>query len=603
MMQNELPHRNAISPEHTWNATSVFESIHAWEAECKLVPDHLSELKKYQGHLSDGPSSLADGLDTLEILMRSVGKIYVYASMSHSVDATDQEGTRMSSKAQAIQGEVLGAIAFIVPEILAIKEETLREWTEAEPRLNYLNHYLADLFRKKAHFRSTEVEQLLGLLSDPFRGTSGTARMLTSADFEFESAVGQDGKKVPVSQGTIYKILSGADREARRTAWENYLNNYLRHKNTLANNLNTSVKQNVFLMKSRNHKSTLEAALFNNAIPVEVFHTLIDTFRKNLPTWHRYWAVRRKALGFETLHPYDIWAPLTREPIQVSYEQAVDWICEGLSPLGEDYVGVMREGCHENRWVDIYPNKGKSSGAFSTGRPGTHPFIMMSYNKTIFSLSTLAHELGHSMHSYLTWQHQPFIYGDYSLFLAEVASNFNQAMVRSYLLEKVDDPKFQIVLIEEAMANFYRYFLVMPTLARFELEIHERVERGEGVTADDMIGLMSDLFSEAYGEEMILDRQRVGIGWATFGHLYADYYVYAYATGIAAANTLSNRITSGQEGAVDDYLGFLKAGGSDYPLDVLKRAGVDLTKPQPVEETFALLSEMVDRLENLLGMS
>lgn len=260
----------------------------------------------------------------------------------------------------------------------------------------------------------------------------------------------------------------------------------------------------------------------------------------------------------------------------------------------------MRAGCHEDRWVDIYPNQGKSSGAFSTGRLGTHPFIMMSYSQTIFSLSTLAHELGHSMHSYLTWQNQPYIYSDYSLFLAEVASNFHQAMVRSYLLEKVDDPKFQIVLIEEAMANFYRYFLVMPTLARFELEIHERIERGEGVTADDMIELMGDLFSEAYGDEVVLDRQRAGIAWATFGHLYADYYVYAYATGIAGANILSKRITSGQEGAVDNYLDFLKAGSSDYPLDVLKRAGVDLTNPQAVEETFALLSDMVDRLENLL---
>jgi oligoendopeptidase F len=269
--------------------------------------------------------------------------------------------------------------------------------------------------------------------------------------------------------------------------------------------------------------------------------------------------------------------------------------------MGEEYIEILRNGCFRDRWVDVYPNKGKEAGAFSFGAPGTLPFIMMSYSDTIYSLSTLAHELGHSVHSYLTWQTQPAVYGRYSLFVAEVASNFHQAMLRAYLLEQNHDPAFQISVIEEAMANFHRYFLIMPTLARFELEMHEAVERGEGLTADLMTDRLADLFAEAYGENLHIDRPRMGIQWARFGHLYYDYYVYQYATGISGAHALAKRILSGEKDAVGDYINFLKAGSSIYPLDVLKMAGVDLTQPGAVEETFSVMADMVDRLEKLTG--
>jgi oligoendopeptidase F len=269
--------------------------------------------------------------------------------------------------------------------------------------------------------------------------------------------------------------------------------------------------------------------------------------------------------------------------------------------MGEEYVEILRNGCLRDRWVDIYPNKGKRAGAFSSGAPGTYPFILMSYGDTVFSMGTLAHELGHSLHSYLAWQNQPLIYSDYSIFVAEVASNFHQAMVRAYLLENNPDPNIQIGVIEEAMANFHRYFLVMPTLARFELEIHEAVERGEGLTADGMIERHAGLLAEAYGEGMEIDRERLGIQWATYGHLFVDYYVFQYATGISGAHALSEQILSGAEGAVENYLSFLKAGGSMYPIDALKMAGVNLTKPDAVEETFQVLARMVDKLEELVG--
>jgi oligoendopeptidase F len=388
----------------------------------------------------------------------------------------------------------------------------------------------------------------------------------------------------------------------RRTAWESYADAHLAFKNTMANSLAAGIKQDVLRARVRRYDSSIEAALFPNNIPLAVFHNLIDVFKRNLPTWHRYWRLRRKALGVETLHEWDIKAPLADAKVNVPYAQAVDWICAGMAPLGEEYVTVLRRGCLQERWVDIYPNKGKRLGAFSYGGPGTHPFIMMSYNDDLFSASTLAHELGHSLHSYLSWQTQPLIYARYTLFAAEVASNFNQALVRDHLLRTQTERDFQIGVIEEAMSNYHRYFFIMPTLARFELELHERAERGQPLTADSFTGLMADLFAEGYGDDLVLDRQRTGSTWAQFStHLYSNFYVYQYATGIAGAHALAKGILDKQEGAVDRYLEFLRAGGSRYPLDALASAGVDLRSPEPVEIAFGLLADYVERLEKLLG--
>lgn len=600
-MTQTIPVRDQVAREHTWNAESVFASLADWEAELNTLVADLPKLKAYESKLADGPQTLAEALTIGDALKTRLGKLSAYAAISYYVDTTNADAGARYGRDQGVFGQALAAGAFVDPELIAIGEARLNEWLQAEPRLRVYAHYFHNLFRQQAHVRSTEVEEILGLLAEPFASTAQTSSLLTDADLKFKTGTSASGEVVEVSQGTIDDILAKPDRDARRTAWENYTDGHLNFKNTLANNLATSVKQNVFTMRARRHTSSLAASLFNNNIPVEVFHNLINVFRKNLPTWHRYWRIRRKALGVETLHPYDIWAPLTHNRPHIPYSQAVDWICAGMAPLGDEYVSVLRRGCLEQRWVDIYPNQGKFSGAFSWGSQGTHPFIVMSYTDDIFGLSTLAHELGHSMHSYYTWQSQPAPYADYSLFNAEVASNFNQAMVRAHLLKQNADRDFQINVIEEAMNNIHRYFFIMPTLARFELETHERIEKGQGLNADTMLGLMADLFAEAYGNEMHVDRERVGITWATFGHLYNDYYVYQYATGISGAMALSNRILSSTSGAAEDYLGFLKAGSSVYPLEALKRAGVDLSTPEPVEAAFAVLAGLVDRLEKLVG--
>jgi oligoendopeptidase F len=533
-------------------------------------------------------------------IQRRTMRLMVYASMSYSVNTQDQASAAIFDRVHNLAGSVQGATAFLGPELLTLGREMLEQWMKQDPKLTVYSHYIDNLFRKSTYMRSAEVEEIMGMLASPFSGPNSIYSSLTDADFKFRPAVSANSREIPVTQSTIDAILHNPDREARRTGWENYMDSYLSFKNTLANTLAESVKQDVFDMRVRKHANTLEASLFDDNIPVEVFHNLINAFKKNLPTWHRYWKLRRRVLGVDILHPYDIWAPLTSANPQIEYRQVVEFIAEGLVPLGSEYVSILKRGCLTDRWVDIYPNQGKSAGAFSSGSYGTYPFICMSFTNDVNSLSTLAHELGHSMHSYLTWQKQPFIYSNYSLFVAEVASNFHQAMVRAHLLETNTEPSFQIALLEEAMSNFHRYFFIMPTLARFELEVHQRVERGEGLTADTLIGLMADLFAEGYGGEMHIDRERVGITWATFGHLFYDYYVFQYATGISAAHALSNRILKGVPEAAQDYLRFLSAGGSVYPLDALKIAGVDLTTPKAVEETFDILSSYVGKLEALL---
>lgn len=601
MSDKRVPERSQIDPRYTWNAESVFESADAWESEAAAVGEAIDAIATWQGRLSESPGVLLEALTNVYALFQRVSKLFVYAALTASVDRTDQTAVERAGRGQGIFSQALAAVSFVEPELLAIGQETLFAWLNQEPGLAIYRHYLDNLFRKQAHIRSAEIEELLGLVSEPFSGVYDTFSMMTEADFTFASATTASGETLSVAQGAIDEILSSNDRQARQTAYESYLDTYLAYKNTLTSSLATSIKQNVLRMRARRHESTLKMALFDDHIPIEVFDNLIETYRRNLPTWHRYWAVRRKALGVAELRPYDIWAPLTTDAAKVPYEQAVEWIAASLEPLGQEYVDVLRQGCLEDRWVDIYPNQGKAVGAFSWGTQGTHPFIVMSYTDDVLSMGTLAHELGHSMHSYLSWANQPPVYADYTIFAAEVASNFHQAMLRAYLLENSTDRNLQIGVIEEAMANFHRYFLVMPTLARFELAAHQRLEQGQGLTADALIDSYAELMADGFGDEMAFDARRLGIQWATFGHLYTDYYVFQYATGISGANALANRILSGQDGAVADYLAFLKSGGSMYPIDALRLAGVDLATPAAVEETYTVLARLVDRLEQLVN--
>lgn len=599
----KIPARKQVNKKYTWNAESVFKSSKEWEAAVEVIFTDIQKVKQYEGKLTEDPGTLLNGLKAIEDIMLRVQTIFSYAYFAYSVDTTNESSAGMVGKAQGILGQVMAAISFLNPELLKLGREKLKAWMDESVKLAVYRQYFDNLFRQQEHVRSAEVEEILGMATEPFSGPSNSTNMLVNADFKFAPAKDSKGKKVEITQGNFYStLLEHPDRKLRQSAFENYHDKHLEFKNTLAANLSSSINVNVFNMRARRFKSTLSASLFNNNIPEEVFHNLIDTFKKNLPVWHRYFEIKRKTLKLREFHYFDVWAAISKRKVAVSYEEAVDHICDSLAPLGKDYVNTLRQGCLKDRWVDSAVNIGKMNGAFSYGSPQTHPFIMMSFTNDVGSMSTLAHELGHSMHSHLTWKNQPLAYSGYSLFVAEVASNFNQAMMRGHLLKTIKDRKFLISLIEEAVSgNFFRYFFQMPTLARFELETHQRAERGEPLTADILINIMADLFTEGFGPKVKIDRPRVGMVWSTFSHLFTDYYVYQYATGISGAHALSTRILRGENNAVEDYLGFLKAGSSAYPLDVLKKAGVDLTTPKAVEETFAVMEGYIDRLEELVG--
>ena len=600
MSKTTIPDRKEVPIEETWNLESIFPTVADWEAALKEVEQKTPELAKYQGRLRESPQTLLEYLKKAEYLNRLALKVMVYAGLDISTDVSVPEATARMGQGRSAIIKVAAARAFDDPELMTIGFPKLKEWMLEEPELAIYAHYFDNLEREAVHVRSAEVEEVLAMAFEPMQPNAPYSA-LTDSELRFKPAISSKGDEYDVGQSSIDSLITHVDQEVRRTAYENYADAYLAFKDTIAGIQTMAFQRDIFNSRARRYKSSLEASMSPSNIPEEVFHNLINVFKTNLPTWHKYWRVRRKALGYDQLKVYDIKAPLSDEKVVIPYNQSVDWICAGMAPLGEQYVQILRDGCTKDRWVDRALNKGKRQGAFSWGTYDTQPFIMMSYANDIFDLSILAHELGHSMHSYYSRKNQPFVYGNYSMFVAEVASNFNQAMVRDYLFKHNSDPKFQLALIEEAMSNYHRYFFIMPTLARWELEMHQRVEKGQPVNAAIYIDRCAEFFMEGYGDEVIYDRDRIGITWAQFGHMYMNYYVYNYATGISGAHALADRVLSGEEGAADDYLAFLKAGNSKYPLDALKMAGVDLTNPEPVEKAFGVLGDIVNRLESLIS--
>ncbi len=600
MQKNVLPARSQVPIEETWNLENIFVDTDEWEQSKDEVLLTIPTLAKFKGRLSDGPKTLADFLDLYETTLRKAAKVMVYGSLESSVDTTDQQAQARSGQGRSVFVQVSAATSFLNPELMAIGFDTLRSWVKQEERLAHMDHFIDELEREKDHVRSDEVEKILALSGEPLSDFYRAYNVITNADLQFADAESESGDKIEVGQSSIGSLLTNTDRQVRKTAFESYADGYLSFKNTLGAIQTGGIHRDTFVARARNYTSSLEASLGASNIPLEVFHALIETFKKNLPTWHRYWRVRKKALGLSEMRPYDIKAPLSTEKPTVSFEQAIEWICMGMAPLGKDYVETLRKGALEDRWVDRARNRGKRQGAFSSGVYDTNPFIMMSYADDVFSMSTLAHELGHSMHSYYSKKNQPFIYSRYTLFVAEVASNFNQAMVRDHLFQSQRDPLFQLALIEEAMSNFHRYFFIMPTLARWELEMHERAEAGKPLTADIMSEVCADYFGEGYGDDVGFDRDRTGITWAQFQHMYMNFYVYQYATGISAANALAQGVLNGGQNEVDKYIQFLSAGSSLYPIDALKAAGVDMTSSEPVDRAFDVMASYIDRLEDLV---
>jgi oligoendopeptidase F len=600
MQTTNIPSRSKIPGQQTWNAEAVFADRSDWKKALAELKNNLSHINGFEGTLSQNPERLISWFELREDISRKAEKLEFYAYMAMAVDGDDAEATAMVGQMQGVGAEINAKTAFSDPEILSMDETQILGWIEENNKLSPYKQTIVNLIRTKPHVRSAEVEEVLGLVSEPFRNVEMTFQMLSAMDMKVSDAVGKDGKTREVSQSNIEEIKKHPDREVRRTGMDNYAEAYLGLRHTYAGNFLTAAKQAVTISRVRGYDSVLQYKLAPYNIPTEVFHNLISTFKKNLPVWHRYWDVKRRLLGLDKIRPYDIWAPLTMNQPDYNFQEAVDVISKGMAPLGGEYVETVRQGCMEDRWVDYARNKGKSQGAFSYGTYDTHPCIMLSYDGSLSEVSTLAHELGHSMHSWLTNRDQSYSDSNYSMFVAEVASNFNQAMVRDHLFSKNGDRDFQLAVIQEAMDTIHRYFFIMPTLARFEFETYKRLEAGEPLNADILQEIMSDFFAEGYGETLEDDRNLTSITWATFGHLYEPFYTFQYATGISAAHALCSGVLRGDDNAVDNYLKFLSLGNSVYPLKALSTAGVDMLSSTPVDAGFKVLEDLIDRMEKLI---
>lgn len=604
-MSTTLPKRADVAPEKTWDIETIFATSAEWESAYAAVAGRLGELDAYQGQLGESAAILLEALTKRDALVADAWRLALYANMRVAEDATNPASLALGDRADGLFSRVEAAAAYVEPEILAIDPQTLANWTADVAELGKYGHYFDKLGRQRPHIRSAEVEQVLAMAGEPLAVFSTVRMALAEADLKLGSIEDEQGQTVELGQGNLEAYIHSADRRVRQAAWETSADAYLSMRNTFAANYSGAVKRAVLMSRVRNYGSALEASLSPNAIPLEVFHNLLETVWKNFPTWQRYFRVRAKLLGIEQAHSWDI----SESPIRpagsppqrkIGFNDGIDIVAASLAPLGEEYVRLVQQGI-EDRWVDYAVNAGKVGGAFSTGMPGHHPFIMLSWHDDLGSVSTLTHELGHSLHSYYTWQNQPLVYSEYSMFVAEVASNMNQALMGAHLLETVDDPHFLTTVIEERMGNNLRYLFTMPILARFELETHTRVERGEALTADGMIELMADLYSQAYGDAVALDHERQGITWARFPHLFANFYVFQYATGIAAAAQLAQQVRAGGPEAAARYIEFLKTGDAVYPVEALKRAGIDMSTPAPIQAAFDILASYVDRLEELVA--
>ncbi|MCC2629627.1 MAG: Oligoendopeptidase [Thermomicrobiales bacterium] len=592
-----VPPRAEVPIEETWALESVFVTDDAWEAGFTGSGEQLRAVEAFRGRIAEGPATLLAALRAADDLTEAVSKVLVYALLRRSEDATNASAGEMADRAIGLASRAEAAGSFLGPEIAALADETIADWITQEPDLAPYRHALNRISRLRTHIRSVEVEEILARASEVAAASEITQSVLEAGELPLGQITDESGQTVRLAQGNLSRFLDSPNRRVRQEAWEVSADAYLAFRNTFATTLTGAVKRDVFYARARGYDSSLDAALAGDDIPREVFHNLLDTVWKHLPVWHRYFSVRRRLLGLAEgdLHGYDLEAPLAEQP-SFPWERGVETILASLAPLGAEYVAEVRRGLAE-RWTDRSANLGKGGGAFSGGTFGTEPFISMTWRDTLTSVSTLAHELGHSMHSLLTWKNQPVTYSRYGMSAAETASNLNQALMGAYMLAERDDRDWTIAVIEERMENFMRYLFTMPILARFELAAHERVEAGGALSPDWMSQTLLGFYREGYGSEVVIDPARMGITWARFSHLFMNFYVFQYGIGIAAAAALSEAILTEGEPARERYLTFLRAGGSVDPIVALRDAGIDMSSPEPIERAFALMSGYVDRLE------
>lgn len=595
----ELLSREEVPEELTWRLEDIFATDEDWEGEYEQLQKDIPQIGEYRGKLAESSKGLHALLQLQDELSGRLGKLFVYARMRYDQDTTNSFYQAMIGKAQTVLTQATSQMSFITPEILNMEESTINEFINENDELKLYEHTLNEINRKRPHVLSEKEEELLAHASEALSTASETFGMLNNADLTFPSVKNEEGKEVDLTHGRYISFLESSDREVRKNAFKAMFDTYGSYKNTFATTLKGNVKTDNFNAKVRNYSSARHAALDANNIPESVYDNLVDAINKKLPLLHRYAELRKEVLDLDEVHMYDMYTPLLPDSeMKVNYEEAKQYVLDGLKPLGEEYVNIVKEA-YDNRWIDVMENKGKRSGAYSSGTYGTNPYILLNWQDSVSDMFTLAHELGHSVHSYYTRKEQPYRYGNYSIFVAEVASTANEALLNEYMLNHLEDEKAKLYILNNFLEGFRGTVFRQTMFAEFEHEIHVRDQKGEPLTADSLTEIYYNLNKKYFGENVVSDEE-IGLEWARIPHFYYNYYVYQYATGYAAATSLANQILTEGQPAVDRFLGFLKAGSSDYPIEVLKKAGVDMTSQQPVLDALDVFEEKLNELERLL---
>ena len=594
-----IPERKDVNFADTWALTNLYGSDAEWHEDFQWNQDYLKFVKGYQGRLGESAQLLYNWLQLGDEMSLIFEHLAVYAFRRADEDTRATKPQEMCAQLTNFMTQLNTATAFETNEILAIPDEKLEQFYKEVPALEGYRRHLDEIRRRRAHILSPAEERLLAMAGELSENPDNIFSMLNDADLTFPDAIDAQGEAHHVTHGSYIPMMYGPDRTLRKSAFESLYGVYESHKNTLAATLAAQAKQLWFFAQARNYPSALAAALDRTEVPESVYHSLIDAVRENLPKLHRYTSLRKKLLGVEELHFYDLYANMVGDvEMKFTFQEAKELVLKALAPLSENYLNGLRAG-FEGRWIDVYENVGKRSGAYSSGaRP--HPFVLLNFQGTLNDVFTLAHEMGHAMHSEMSYVNQPVVYSDYVIFVAEVASTCNEALLMEYLLNNTTDKREKAYLINYFLEQFRTTLYRQTMFAEFELKINELAQQGQGITADRCCEIYRKLNEDYFGKDIVVDDQ-IALEWARIPHFYYNYYVYQYATGYAAAIAISRRILKEGQPAVDDYFKFLSGGCSMPPIDLLKLAGVDLSTPAPIHQALELFDQLIDQLDELLA--
>ena len=590
--------RNEIDEKDTWDLSTIFETDQKWEEELALLTEDTKQAASLEGHLLDSAESLLDITERYLELSRRLEKLYVYAHMKNDQDTRVAKYQEYYAKAMALYSQLDQVFSFYEPEFMAITEEQYQNFLAEEPKLQPYKHFFDKLLQNKDHVLSQREEELLAGAGEIFGAASETFAILDNADIVFPFVKDEDGNEVQLSHGVYMRLVESKNREVRRGAYEALYSTYEQYQHTYAKTLQTNVKVQNYRAKVRNYKSAREAALAANFVPESVYDNLVSAVRKHLPLLHRYLALRSKILGIPDLKMYDVYTPLSSVEYSFTYEEALKKAEEALAVLGEDYLSRVKRAFSE-RWIDVYENQGKRSGAYSGGSYDTNAFMLLNWQDNLDNLFTLVHETGHSMHSSYTRETQPYVYGDYSIFLAEIASTTNENILTEKLLQEVQDDATRFAILNNFLDGFRGTVFRQTQFAEFEHAIHQADQNGEVLTSEFLNKLYADLNQEYYGLSKE-DNPQIQYEWARIPHFYYNYYVYQYSTGFAAASALAEKIVHGSQEDRDRYIEYLKAGKSDYPLNIMRKAGVDMEKEDYLNDAFTVFERRLDEFEALV---